>query len=55
MDRSLDIEKKLDSMDLLTDRIDASSLEGEMKDAVESLNAALDRFAVIVEECKESS
>lgn len=50
-----DMASRIESMNLLTDRMDASSLEGEMKDAAEGLNAALDRIAAIVDEHKESS
>lgn len=50
-----DIEKTIASMNLLKDRMDASGFEGEMKEAVEGLNAALDRIAAIVDEHKESS
>lgn len=51
----MNAEMDLDSMNLLTDRIDVSSLEGEMKEAAEDLNAVLDRIAAIVDEHKESS
>ena len=46
MDPRLDIE----SMNLLTDRLDAESLDGDLKEAVEGLNAALDRIAAVIDE-----
>ena len=48
MSSQIDIE----SMNLLEDRIDTSSLDGEIADAADELNKSLDRIAAIVDEHK---
>ena len=46
----MNFDETIDAMDLLKDRIDASSLDDEMADAADELNRSLDRIAAIVDE-----
>lgn len=48
----MSLQVDIESMNLLEDRIDMSSLDGEMADAAEELNRSLDRIAAIVDEYK---
>ena len=48
----MNFDETIDSMDLLKDRIDTSSIDGEMADAADELNRSLDRIAAIVDKHK---